>query len=61
MRTSELMKVYSPTRLFTQGAGQYPDIITIEGIPHQVETSEAWGPDGAFWKMIVRSVGRQAP
>lgn len=61
LRTSELLRVYSPTRLFVQGAGQDPDVITIEGIPHQVETCETWGPDGNYWKMLVRSVRRLAP
>lgn len=60
-RTTERLKVYSATRLFTSGAGQDPDVITVEGVDHQVETAETWGPNGNYWKMIVRSVRRQAP
>ena len=60
-RTTERLKVYTPTQLFTQGAGQAPDVITVAGINYQVETAEVWGPDGNYYKLIVRSIGRQAP
>ncbi len=61
LRTHELLKVYSPTQLFVQGAGQDPDQITLQGVQFQVETSEQWGDDGNYWKMIVKKVGRAAP
>lgn len=61
LRTHELLKVYSPTQLFVQGAGQDPDVITLQATPYQVEVAEQWGDDGNYWKMIVRKVGRLAP
>lgn len=61
MRTEETLKVYSPTRLFTQGAGQDPDVITVAGITYKVMTAEQWGPDGAYWKILASKIGRAAP
>ena len=61
LRTRELLKVYSATQLFVQGAGQDPDVLTISGTQYQVQTAEQWGPDGNYWKMIVAKIGRQSP
>jgi hypothetical protein len=61
MRTMELLKVYSPTQLFVQGAAQDPDTIAVDGIDYQVETAEQWGDSGNYWKMLVRKVGREGP
>lgn len=61
LRTSEVLKIYTKTRLFVQGAGQDPDSVAIDGVPHQIEMVETWGPAGNFYKAYARAVGRQAP
>jgi len=61
LRTKELLKIYSSTQLFVQGAGQDPDTVIYQGFPYQVETAEQWGENGNFWKMIVRKADRLAP
>jgi hypothetical protein len=60
-RSTERVKVYSPTQLFTTGAGQVADLISVLGISYEVETAQVWGPNGNFWKMICRAVRRSAP
>jgi hypothetical protein len=61
LRTKELIKIYSPTQLYVQGAGQDPDVISVRGVSYQIETAEQWGDDGSYWKMVARKVGRAAP
>lgn len=61
-RSTERVKVYANTQLFVSGAGQVADLITVAGIQYEVETAQAvLGADGNYWKMVCRSVQRQAP
>lgn len=59
LRTEELVTIYTPTQLFTQGANQDPDVVTVAGLQYQVQTVEQWGPDGSYWKAIAAKLGRQ--
>lgn len=58
LRTRELLSVWTATQLFTQGAGQDPDLLDIDGDTWEVQTVERWDTLGAYWKVVVAKVGR---
>lgn len=57
LRTRELRAFYTATELKTQGAGQDPDSIAIDGDTWQVERVERWAELGNYWKAVLIKVG----
>lgn len=57
MRTDEARVIFTTTELFTQGPGQDPDIISIEGFAYEVHTVEAWGNVGNYYRAIASKMG----
>lgn len=57
MRTKELRSVWSPVELKTQGSGQDPDVIAIDGFNWQVGEMADWNALGRYWEVFVEKVG----
>lgn len=57
MRTAEIRAIFTTFPLLTQGAGQDPDIVAIEGDAYEVQTVEAWGNVGGFYKALALKLG----
>lgn len=58
LRTSELLQVFSSVALKTQGPGQAPDSIAIDGDAYQVQHVEPWSTLGNYYRAIVAKSGR---
>lgn len=56
MQTQELLSIWSPVELRTQGSGQDPDLVTIEGEAWEVQKVERWSTLGAYWRAILAKV-----
>lgn len=57
LRTEELLAMYTATELKTQGSGQDPDLVTIDGASWEVQRVERWLELGNYWKCILLKVG----
>jgi hypothetical protein len=54
LRVAERRAFYTPTALKVIGA---PDVVSIDGEDWEVESVEAWGNLGAYFKAIVARIG----
>lgn len=57
LRAQELLAVWSPVELKTQGPGQDPDSVEIGGESWQVQKVERWDTLGAYWYAVVAKTG----
>lgn len=56
MQTAELLSIWSPIELRTQGTGQDPDLVAIDGDTWEVQKVERWNTLGAYWRAILAKV-----
>ena len=55
-RTQEVRAIYTSTELFTQGPGQDPDILAIEGYAYEVQRVEQFGMVGKYFKALALKI-----
>lgn len=51
-RIQDATSLWTDTELFTQGLGQAPDVFQVDGDLYQVQSVQAWGTMGNYWKVI---------
>lgn len=56
LQTSEVLALWSPVELKTQGAGQDPDSVLIDGDSYEVQKVERWNTLGAYWRVLLAKV-----
>lgn len=53
LRAVEVKAFYTATPLLTADSNQLPDVVTIAGVPFEVQRVQAWGSTGNFGRYIV--------
>ncbi len=57
LRTRELKAIYTATELKTQGSGQDPDLVSIDGDSYEVQRCDRWAELGSYWRVVASKVG----
>jgi len=53
LQNQEVLAVWSPVELKTQGPGQDPDLVSIDGDSYEVHKLERWNTLGAYWRALL--------
>lgn len=56
LRNREVLAMWSPIELKTQGDSQDPDYVSIDGDTYEVHKLERWNTLGAYWRALLTKV-----
>lgn len=56
-RVEDVLCLFTTTELLTQGVGQSPDLVTVQGADYEVQNVEVWASLGSFYKVLALKTG----